>query len=263
MNNLCYPSDGILWSDADFTAADAVVDTQPDLLDICEALAWMTMQTLSGYRLGLCPTTVRPAGRAHRRGVYFYTGSFQYLPTLLEDGSWINMVDRGGLWENPRELTLPGPVGRIDNVTIDGVVLDPDAYRIDNGNILVREDGDVWPYAQNMDLPLGEVGTFSITYLQGFDQDMLTNMAANTLAHEQFKLMTGAKGCRLPAGTKTVARQGITYDLLNDLYDNGFTGIPEVDRVLSRFNPYKLKSAPVVMSPDSLRQDRTPTMGRF
>jgi len=71
------------------------------------------------------------------------------------------------------EAILPGPVGGIVEVLLDGVALPPTAYRVDNGNRLVRTDGDCWPACQDMAAPptfqyepltfTGPAGTFTIT----------------------------------------------------------------------------------------------------
>jgi hypothetical protein len=56
--------------------------------------------------------------------------------------------------------------------------------------------------------------------------------------------------CRLPQGVTQVVRQGITFEVQQDMFENGLTTIPEVDAVTARFNPFRNKMPAAIFNPD-------------
>ncbi len=262
---ICYP-DSTNWNGYPFPDDPSPLQIQQR--ELAEALAWSALKTLTGGRLGICPVTVRPCKKDCRFGTYYVApaggSGGTFYPHIAVDGEWVNS------WCGDRfdcgctaieEVVLPGPVGRVIEVQVDGQIVDPSAYRVDNGNHLVRQDGGSWPYCQDMNLPDGEVGTFSVTYIQGAPIDELWDYAAGVLAKEFYIPIAGgdSKKCRLPKNVQAITRQGVTFDMDITMFDNGTTGIQEVDSCIARLNPFKLKVGPRVMSPDSLRARRTTT----
>lgn len=239
-----------------------------------EALAWSTLQALSGYRLSLCPITVRPCSRGCIEGRRTWTeapaiyggasSQTAFIPNINTDGLWVNSC---GCARNDcscttlSELRLVGPIGGIVEITVNGAVLDPSAYRVDNGNTVVRLDGESWPACQDMEAALDdtEASTLGVTYYMGFAPDDLSKFAAGLMAAEFAKACTGKK-CRLPAGVTAITRQGMTMEVQAGLFPNGYTGIEGVDAWLYTVNPNALKSAPRVTSPD-YRAPRMTTFG--
>lgn len=140
-------------------------------------------------------------------------------------------------------------VGGIVSVTLDGATLDPSAYRVDNGNRLVRQDGDSWPVCQDMNLPDTDPGAFVITYYDGVAPDDLLNYAAGLLALEFYKACTG-KACQLPGGVTSVVKQGVSMEVATGLFTNGWSGIKQVDAVISIYNPFGRKARTTILSPD-------------
>lgn len=261
--SICYPAT-TNWNGFELPTTPTV--PQQAQIHLAEALAWEALKTLSGGRLAICPVTVRPSRRDSRFGTYYVApvsgsgGSFR--PHIAVDGEWVNSwcgddFDCG--CTGVEEVKLPGPVGRVIEVVVDNIAVDPSAYRVDDGYRLVRQDGGSWPYAQNMNLPAGSVGTFSVTYIQGAVIDELWDYAAGVLAAEFWKVITGAKGCRLPKNVQAVTRQGVTFDMNITMFDNGTTGIQEVDSIVARLNPFKLKVPAMVASVDTLRRNRQTT----
>ena len=61
-----------------------------------------------------------------------------------------------------------------------------------------------------------------------------------------------ASGCRLPERTKTVTRDGVTYDMFDpgEWLDQGLTGLRDVDTWLRAVNPHALTQPSAVFSLD-------------
>lgn len=255
---LCFPDEAI-WPDPTFP--DSIGATE-DQVQVALGLAWTTLQTLSAYQIAICPVTVRPGHERYRLGSYFVAPVLSqgrpYSPFFpqVQNGVWTN-IWCGEEVRHVEEVFLPGPVGSIESVQIDGVVIDPSAYRVDDGNRLVRQDGELWPTNQNFNVPDGMPGSFSVTYYHGATADVLVQYAAGVLAEEYLKAMFN-RDCRLPLGATTIVRQGITVEVQQDFFDGGRTGIHEVDAVIFRFNPYGQKTQSAIFSLDTV-QTRTTT----
>lgn len=260
---ICYPSTTD-WSGVSETWLD---ELEPALKARAEALAWTTLQALTGYALSICPIAVRPCSRGYALGTWYeapVTGT-PFGPYVNARGQWVNTCGCGAMTgcacESLAAITLPGPVGRVIEVRVDGVALPTTAYRVDNARDLVRLDGELWPISQNMGLPDSEPDTFSVTYFRGHGPDVLTDYAAGRLAIEFARAMRDPAKCKLPAGVTAITRQGVTMEINSGLFPDGYTGIREVDAVIMALNPYGLKTPSRVASPDSLRRDRVVTFG--
>lgn len=240
-----------------------------------EALSWYTLSSLTGWRLGVAPTTVRPcAQRCAPFGSYIAapvgSSSGQHgFPAMsiggpfqphLSGGVWTNSCGCGGRRDcscsNLSEVILPGPVGDIVEVKINGVVIPRAEYRIDNGNRLVSLTDRAWPICQDMAASVDDEGSFAVTYYRGAAPNEMANMAAGILAAEFYKASNGQK-CRLPKGVTNVVRRGVTFDVPQGTFMNGDTGIPEVNAFIQIYNPHKLKGAPRVLSPEMRTARRT------
>lgn len=230
------------------------------------AAAWATeiLDALTGRRFAQCPVKLRPCGT--RCG--WYGGYLTWpvgAPSMAGMGNpWmIPFIDGGGVWRNCTcagacrcratcEARLPGPVAEILEVMVDGVVLDPSAYRLDDQSILVRTDGPCFPECQNMDLADTEEGTWSVTLRLGEPLPAAGAIAAGRLACEFAKSCAGDADCALPEQLISLSRNGVQVQVADpqQLLDAGLTGIQEVDLFIRAFNPYKLRSRPRVLSPD-------------
>lgn len=214
-----------------------------------KALAANTLYMLTGYSVGGCPITVRPRRTVCSDHSYLISGTFRPVNVA---GVWSNSCGcSSGLPANVIELALP--VGRVDEVKVDGVVLDPAAYELASGRYLVRIDGTAWPLQQDVTKPDTEVGTFSITYLRAMPVDGLGAYAAGVLACEFAKAISGSK-CALPSGVTSITRQGVTMSIPSGAFPDGLTGIREVDAYVRSHNPHGLKMPSAVISPDRPQQ---------
>lgn len=224
------------------------------------ALASSSLRRLTGYRVGGCPITVRPAPEKGACFVPYAGAGWPFSPGLSVSGNWLNncyTCER----DNLCGVTLPPPVGRIDAVTVDGEVISPALYRLDNGRELIwMGDGDCpFTATQDMSLPDTEVGTWSVTYLNAYPVDSLGAYAAGVLAMEFALACSGSDQCRLPSEVTAIVRQGISMEIRSGVFSDGMTGIREVDTYIGLWNP-RGQQPSTVWSPDQ-RKFRTSTGG--
>lgn len=215
---------------------------------------------------GMCERKVRPCASR-------WCG-FQVLSRghIVEDFGW-----NGISWGNGRtpcgcraldRVPLSGyPVRSIVQVKIDGAVVDPDTYRLDERRYLtrVRDPADpdtvlLWPSCQHLDLDDTQDGTFSVTYRYGQDPPPLGIHAAAQLGCELYKACTGGD-CALPAGATRITRQGVTIERQFFRVDKQVgawrTGLNLVDAFLNAYNPQGLQRRPSIWAPSGPRYARS------
>ncbi len=212
-------------------------------LDQAADVASGILYEISGRRYpGTCETTVRPEGRTVCFG-------------------WGPRVTRA---LRPREklsrVKLAGHATAIVEVEIDGQTIDPDGYRLDENIYLTRmadADGNPqhWPRTQRLDLPLGDTGTFGVTYQHGLQPPPAGVQAAVALACELYRACPAAGDepgeCNLPEGARRIVRQGVTVEIVRSLaamLRQGATGIAAIDSFVAGYGRRTRRSA--VWSPD-------------
>lgn len=223
-------------------------DVDPAIKTLCELYAGACLTALTLHRVGGAEVTIMPVARQRISGHYVW-----YSP--VPDEYPLGMFYPGTVYPSAQDLItaltvdkvealeLPGPIGLVSEVKIDGDVLAPAAYRIENGRYLVRLDGAPWPTDSG--------DNFTVTYVNSHPVGALGAHAGGIMAAEWLKLLTNAKGgCRLPRSVTSVSRQGITMEITSGMFPDGVTGLPEVDAFLMLWNPFGLKVAPRVYSPD-------------
>jgi hypothetical protein len=226
-----------------------------DVRRLAEQAAWETLTYLSGGQIRDTPIVVRPAGEAA-----CCRGSW---PTVLHrdpEYPWLGIL---GSWRNrcgcsrrlSTEVRLPGPISRIVEVRVAGTPVSPGAYRVDNGYILVREDGFDWPHGVNNGRD-DDPDAFVITYYRGVAPSARVRFAAGMLAGEFAAALNGGP-CALPKGTRSVTRQGVSIEIDTAAFPNNRTNIRIVDALIASINPHGLRSESVVMSPDLPRMRQT------
>lgn len=213
------------------------LDGQAMFADMAATYLW----NWTGRAFGLTALTIRPKPVPARPRPSTFWGRGPYVPSLLWQADFEGTVMalhcgtcgsgrcscRGGT----AYLKLPGPIYSVQSVTIDGTVLDPANYRVDDQSVLVRLDGKVWPISQNSLLPTTEPGTWQIAYTRGQEVPNHGKIAAGILACELAKAAVGDSSCRLPQRITSITRQGMTMTMLdtfNDI-DAGHTGIFLID----------------------------------
>lgn len=229
------------WATVNDTVCSAD-DFDEDVLENALAAATDVLFELSGRQFpGSCRETVRP----HHECCGFEQPSRIVGRTPLRRSC-------GGVSEVSLGIT---PVTEVEEVKVDGVVLDDSLYRVDNFSTLVRlpEDGSrrSWPCCQDLALDSDQEGTFEVTFLYGRMPPALGVDAAAKLGCEIAKAMSDQE-CALPERVTNVSRQGISVSVVNpgDFLDDGKTGIYLVDLFLQSYNPNKLARPPGIMSPD-------------
>jgi hypothetical protein len=171
-----------------------------------------------------------------------------------------------------RALLNGYPVTEILEVKIDGVVLDPEEYRLDGNRFLTRmadgsNNAQFWPACQRLDLDSDQPGTWSVSYEYGIAPPMDAILAAEQLTCQLYLACAGGGAggteCRLPAGVTKIVRQNVTIEFAPFLawaLRNGSwaTGLSLVDAFLSTRNPRNLRGRPSVWSPDAPKYGYAP-----
>lgn len=200
-------------------------------------LATSSLQMLTYYRVGTCPITIRPCPVSRRC-------SCAWNPHVGTDGNWYNdcACTRGSARQcGPlSEVNLPGPVGYIDSIKIDGVelVLD-DRFRLDDGHLLVWQGEGPSPFPETQDLnkPDTELGTWSITYSQSYPVLADAKIAVAYLAMEFANACKPKAKCSLPKGVTSVVRNGVSFTIEAGLFPGGLTGNQIVDAFILKWAP--------------------------
>lgn len=269
MSDICYPPDtdwSCRWTAAELAEhrADPVMGPS---IEVAEAFAWSLLASLTLYRIGTCPITVRPCAERCAPPGSFRTaiarggntgalpvGTIGMLNPYITGGRWVNGCGcrSGGCGcEALSEVILPGPVGSITEVWIDGAALPRGAYKVLNGNRLVRTDGGEWPACQSLALNDHDPEAFSVTYYRGAAPNIMTKRAAGVLANEFLLACDGDESCRLPYNVTRAVRGGESYEFEETDFAAGNTGIPEVQALIRIYNPSGLKTPVFVASPDT------------
>lgn len=221
---------------------DEWVTLSPTIQSSAQDYAALVLWAATGRQFGLCTVSVRPCGMQPcgdgMAEFYGYDWSSGTWVPYLFNGTWYNCNCAGPCSCDPRcQIRLMGPVDSVTEVTIGGIAVNPDTYRVDDKTWLVRTDGLCWPTSVDMDTDDG-ANVLVVTYVRGNTPPPALLRAASTLACEWGKACTGAE-CRLSNRVTTLARNGVTIEMASpdELLDGGMTGIWEVDSVVRALNP--------------------------
>lgn len=160
-----------------------------------------------------------------------------------------------------RAILTGYPVVSIEEVKIDGVVIDPSEYRLDEWRFLTRmadpttREPRFWPACQRLDLDGDQPGTWTVSYTSGTAPPSLGVQAAAQLACQVYLACTGSADCVLPSGVTKIDRQGITIERApflawGKINGQWASGLSLVDLFLSSFNPQGLRRRTAVWNPD-------------
>lgn len=229
---------------------------EPEVQERALMLATSSLQMLTYYRVGTCPITIRPCSTVR-------PCSCAWNPHVGTDGLWRNDCDHDTACKPLSEVDIPGPVGYIDSLLIDGVAVDltDGNWRLDNGHLLVWQGDGPSPIPETQDLnkPDSQAGTWSITYSQSFPVLADGRLAVAYLAVEFSKACQPKGKCSLPRGVTSVVRNGVSFSIEAGLFPNGLTGIEIVDAYILKWAPAGSPTQnAVVFDPSRLGQSRRP-----
>lgn len=149
------------------------------------------------------------------------------------------------------------PIRSILAVEVDGEVLDASEYDLLNRRYLLRmadADGNAqgWPMTQRLDLPLGEVGTWAVTFTYGQAPPRPGMDAAIAYAREWVRACTNDSTCTLPARVQSIARQGVQYVIAapETFLALNLTGVAMVDAWLTAERSGDRNRGAVFVNPD-------------
>jgi hypothetical protein len=164
---------------------------------------------------------------------------------MLWDGQWLNRAcghTPAATYCKPlSEVDIPGPVGYIDSLKIDGAEVDLTTgdFRLDDGHLLVWQGSGASPLPETQDLnkPDTEPGTWSITYSRSYPVGEDAKIAVAYLAMEFAKACLPKAKCSLPRGVTNVVRNGVSFSVEAGLFPGGLTGIDVVDQFILKWAP--------------------------
>jgi len=248
------------WITGDDVAACCGVEVSSGVVyDDVATQAQNLLHQLSGKKFpGLCgPVTVRPCRDncscfPFQRLAYASGGS--RLIWTGEFWGWGNGSSNCGCGCLSQVLLSGYPVQIITQVKVNGEVVAPSEYRLDENRYLTRVNGSFWPSCQDLSLADTEEGTFSVSYAYGASVPTEGEAAAAQLACELYKECAG-QTCALPKGVTRVSRQGIVIEKMAftrwafSSVQGWNTGLPLVDAFLNAHNPYGFRRPPIFWGP--------------
>lgn len=157
-------------------------------------------------------------------------------------------VTTDGLSPQSRLRLRGRPVQRIHQIrNRSGVVVNPSSYYLVDHSTIQATTGSKWTPCD-----------IEVTYTYGIEPPTLGKMAARTLALEFCKLWNGDDDCILPQRVTSIARQGVSYTLIDsqEFIDDLRTGLYAVDLFLKSVNPDRARAKARVFTPDVPRARR-------
>lgn len=226
----------ITWADVQKVCTPPALDVslQAPFCQAVSELMWM----LSGRQFGTATIKARPVGQCGH-GVaggypYWYGGVYWsgYGPSGPCSCGAYRYVHLG-----------QAPIVSVTKVEIDGVTLDPAAYKVDEWNYLVRVDGDPWPSCNDLAAASDAKGVFEVTWVYGVPVPQAGLTSAALLACRLAPDLNMNAACAPPGNASTVAAEGVTIQLNNSsIIEEGRTGIALVDFWLGGVNPDGFKA---------------------
>lgn len=225
-----------VWEPDPACLADEWDKFAPEVQDRALMLATSSLVNLTYSRVGTCPLTIRPCPSTRPCGC-------GWNPHIRADGNWVNdcACSSRRACSPLSEIDIPGPVGYIESLLIDGVAQDlyNGDWRLDEGHLLVwqGEGSSPVPSTQDLNKPDSAPGTWSITYSRSYPVSPQGRIAVAYLAIEFARACAGKGKCSLPKGVRSVTRNGVSFTIEAGLFPNGLTGIEMVDQFILLWAP--------------------------
>lgn len=194
----------------------------------------------TGRRLGVCDVTEE----------YSITASGVCgMPYLGDDLVWRN---RGAGAACCQISLMSQPVQVVDEVRVDGQVIDPSGYRLIGSRL--QRLGACWPADDGCGAPRVQVryrwGVPVSGAMWGLVAPAMGEVAAEFLA-----AICGGT-CKLPSRAVSITRQGVTIELGGAPDSPGLLGLPLADMLIGATNPTGRQARSRVYSPDMARGNR-------
>lgn len=120
---------------------------------------------------------------------------------------------------------------------------------VDRHTFLVWLGNRCFPRCNDMSVPDGQPGSWSVTYLQGWNPGPAAGPAVASLAYHLLDSCTPGDGvCLPPPGTTRIVRTGVSIELDGDT--DKAQALPNVSRWLKMVNPNNRRSPLQIVSPD-------------
>lgn len=244
-----------LWTDVEELGVYADSDYAYEAVKTASFMLW----ALSGRKFS--GTTTVTERYVSQYDPYLRAGGsrLEYQPTLIN--GQVENIPQGGFGRNSHRdfqgdgtssysrIRLRGrKVVRVHNLRdMDGNIIDPTTYYLVDHSTIYGTPNATWSSAN-----------VEVTYTYGTPPPSAGKAAARMLALELVKLYEGDDTCALPQRVTSVARQGVTYTILDNqsFIDELKTGIYAVDLFLKTVNPDKARARSRVFSPDTPRARR-------
>lgn len=209
----------------------------------------------TGFQFDNCQLTLRPCRRECAITGNWWEWGVTPRPYMY-NGVWYN-VSCGSCSYNTcscvalQEVMLPQSTSQVIEVKVNGVPLDPSAYRLDDFNKLVRLDGQLWPFCNDLTKPDTELGTWSVTARFGTELPQMGQIAVGELAAEFAKALSCDDDCRLPRNVQSLTRQGVDIQLMDASAIFGERiGLYFSDMFIQTVNPYGVRERAVTYNLD-------------
>ena len=237
-----------LWTNVEDLGDYADSEYAYDAVKTASQLLW----SMSGRKYSGTTTVTERYVSSYDPFLRLGASSTTHIPTLINGN--VENLRTGGIGINSdsylgdgssanRTVRLRGrKVIKIHNVRdIAGEIIDPTQYYLVEHSTIVGTPGSTWTSAN-----------VEVTYTYGTPPPTAGQNAARILATELVKLYTGDDTCALPQRVTSVARQGVSYTILDtqDFIDELRTGLYAVDLFLKSTNPDKARARSRVFSPD-------------
>lgn len=257
------------WVTEEQVAACCSVDVGSDFdlfTDVANAASRLLWELSGRLYSGTCDRVVRPCSSRDcagwqilSRGHIVWSGLAWQYSDYWDEGTPCGC-------QALSRIKLSGyPVREVVEVKIDGDVVDPDTYRLDEWHYLTRKNDLLWPGCQDLSRDDTEIGTFSVRYTYGQNPPPVGQDAAAQLACEMYKSCSGNStgDCALPTGATRITRQGVVIEKLSFVswgFNTGLrgtrapgwnTGLTFVDAFLNAYNPNAVKRRPAFWGPSA------------
>ena len=233
------------WATEEDVTACGEVECEGTVLTTALEAATYILYLLSRRKFpGVCTTTVLPCAAGGPSSPF--VDGWEPSWGALRSWGWCCSPRHEGFncdcGSGPSQITLGKFPVVADSVIveIDGVILTADEYRVLGRRYLVRmadADGNpqCWPSTQRLDLPLGEEGTWAVTFDYGDEPPTPGVLACAEYAREICLACTPGAECVLPARVQSLVRQGVNVAFMDPLQflDKGLVGTPLADAWLS------------------------------